>query len=263
MAGWRLGLAGVVALAASCAYQIDQRPTDFLLCSDGRCPAGYACAVDNTCRPESKDVVTALTSNGDDVCAVVSDGSVACASFVPLRPEVGPAVRVPGLSRVTSIALGFSFGCALRADGSVACWAHQSLRPPTQPAQDVEGLGQGVLAVGVGSFHACALRADGSVACWGGNAVGQLGDGTRENRASPVSVQNVAGAIALTVGSAHACVLLTSGAVRCWGFDDAGQVGSGRLGEAVVQAGWGSRKRRWHAFFSSLLAAAVTGSLTA
>jgi alpha-tubulin suppressor-like RCC1 family protein len=39
-----------------------------------------------------------------------------------------------------------------------------------------------------GEFHTCGLTWEGELYCWGNNDYGQLGDGTRELRATPVRV---------------------------------------------------------------------------
>jgi hypothetical protein len=86
----------------------------------------------------------------------------------------------------------------------------------------VEGLGP------YSSGHVCALMGEGGVMCWGKNGLGQLGDGTTEDRATPVPVKGVADAVAVTAGLFHSCALSRSGAVHCWGNDSWGQLGSGR-----------------------------------
>jgi len=53
---------------------------------------------------------------------------------------------------------------------------------------DVTGLGSGVSSISAGSRHACAVLDTGTVKCWGDNQVGQLGDGTNEDRRTPVDV---------------------------------------------------------------------------
>jgi alpha-tubulin suppressor-like RCC1 family protein len=79
-----------------------------------------------------------------------------------------------------------------------------------------------------GDAHSCAIDAAGAVVCWGWNADGQLGDGTRADRAVPVKVRGLSsGVVALAAGVIHTCALKTSGTVVCWGGGSDGQLGDG------------------------------------
>ena len=95
---------------------------------------------------------------------------------------------------------------------------------------------------GDGNFS-CALQSDGRIACWGGNAFGQLGDGTTTRRERPTQVLGIRTATQLAVGGTHACALLASGRVFCWGRNLYGELGTGAVGdsstpvEATVAAG--------------------------
>jgi len=118
----------------------------------------------------------------------------------------------------------------------------------------------------VGFRHGCALREDGAVYCWGDNAFGQIGDGSREDRLTPVrataapadidsiesnyelvcairedrtiscwgsssaelaAADTVADASEIAVGGHHVCVRYPGGQVACWGRNAEGQLGDG------------------------------------
>ncbi|MBI4703099.1 MAG: hypothetical protein HY744_18435 [Deltaproteobacteria bacterium] len=51
----------------------------------------------------------------------------------------------------------------------------------------------GVVEVAAGSYHTCAVKAGGSLWCWGYNLFGALGDGTTQDKISPVHVTALGG----------------------------------------------------------------------
>jgi alpha-tubulin suppressor-like RCC1 family protein len=83
--------------------------------------------------------------------------------------------------------------------------------------------------VAVGGLHTCALSTEGQAYCWGNNNSGQLGDGTSEDRLSPVPVSGAVRFVALTGGrgTAFTCGLDASGAAWCWGSNSVGELGDG------------------------------------
>jgi alpha-tubulin suppressor-like RCC1 family protein len=72
----------------------------------------------------------------------------------------------------------------------------------------------------------CALLTAGSVNCWGFNEFGELGDGTTNERDTPVAVSAIRGATAITAGNAT-CALLAGGSIDCWGGNGYGELGDG------------------------------------
>jgi alpha-tubulin suppressor-like RCC1 family protein len=62
------------------------------------------------------------------------------------------------------------------------------------------------------------------VRCWGMNMYGQLGDGTRMDRGSPVDVSLPGPAAALYQGGFRTCARLQDGRVFCWGQDADGSL---------------------------------------
>ncbi len=100
-----------------------------------------------------------------------------------------------------AVSAGGAASCGIRGAGSLWCWGDNSagsvgdgsLTQRSTPVQIGAGsLYKQVAVTGYAEFssdaHSCAIRIDGSLWCWGGNAWGQLGDGTATQRTSPTAV---------------------------------------------------------------------------
>ncbi len=78
-----------------------------------------------------------------------------------------------------------------------------------------------------GAPHDCAVTHVGAAVCWGGNADGQLGNGTRTDSDGPVLVTSGIAFAAVTAGGRHSCGVTAAGAAYCWGWNAEGQLGDG------------------------------------
>ncbi len=95
-----------------------------------------------------------------------------------------------------------------------------------RPPAPIWGLESGVSAI-AGSYHNLALRGDGTVVAWGENGAGQLGDGGRKHRRTPVAVRELTDITAVPAGEGHSLALTSSGGVFAWGSNEWGQLGDG------------------------------------
>jgi len=84
-----------------------------------------------------------------------------------------------------------------------------------------------VLQLSLGIYHTVALTKNGYILSWGANYYGQLGDGTTDERYTPVQVVGINNAIHISSGFEHSCALLSNGTIYCWGANYYGQLGIG------------------------------------
>lgn len=121
---------------------------------------------------------------------------------------------------------------AVLAAGAVGASAAPAAAAPNATASravTVAGL-HGVTAVSTGNGFFLALLNTGQVKAWGTNNLGQLGDGTTTNRATPVTVKGLAHVTAISAGGFSSLALLSNGTVMAWGSDRFGQLGNGTSG---------------------------------
>lgn len=102
----------------------------------------------------------------------------------------------------------------------------------TQPQKPSEAAGLSVAAqVATAGKATCALNNAGKIFCWGRNNVGQLGDGTTTDRATPAEISNPQSEGAKTyskiaAGSNTFCAI-SGTSLYCWGANNTSQIGDG------------------------------------
>lgn len=154
------------------------------------------------------------------------------------------------LNGIRAVAAGHSHSVALAFTGAVICWGANNYGQcgvdeddffavgwPTivaiGPAADfsitkVALPGRGAIsAISAGDYHTLALGGDGRVYAWGGNASGQLGDGTNKDRSKPELVKGLAHIKAIAAGSTFSLALDSAGNLWAWGNNALGQLGDG------------------------------------
>ena len=178
-------------------------------------------------------------------CALKSDGSVWCwgnnqsgqlGNNTKNHGEKSP-VQASGMSGATVVTAGYVHTCAAKGDGSLSCWGGNAggqlgigTGPDKTTPVQVSGLSEVITVAASSGHHTCAVKTNGTVWCWGPNHAGQLGDGTKEARLTPVQVIGMSDTASVAAGDSHTCALKSSGSVWCWGSNVSGQLGDDTSG---------------------------------
>lgn len=144
---------------------------------------------------------------------------------------------------VVDVAAGEAHGLVATSRGTVWAWGSNSHGQTgrdtseqfTVSIQSLKvGNGVPIYSVSAGFDHSMALDAGGTVWAWGGNASGQLGDGTFTDRWKAKKVDGLPKIRAIAAGDGFSLALDSTGHVWAWGNNVLGQLGNGtRVGSDV------------------------------
>lgn len=186
-------------------------------------------------------------------CGALSTGGAKCWGYNGFgQLGTGDVVTPPGPVSTTLPPQGahltgaVSRGFALTTSGDLKAWGrndHGQLGngtkstapsgmepPPVLTAVDVVG-GPYRQVSGGSLYLSCGLTTGNTLKCWGG-AGGFVGDGTTDERVTPVPVSTLANDVTgVSVGGGpsggFACAVRSTGGVWCWGQNRYGQLGDG------------------------------------
>ena len=184
---------------------------------------------------------------GDNSAGQIGDGttenrltSVKIMDGVKIPTKTVTAIPTPPANTLTTISAGNYHSLAIKSDGSLWAWGDNNYGQlgdgtTTDRLKPVKIM-DGVTAVSAGRFRSFAIKNDGSLWAWGHGGkdgyTGYLGDGTTEDRHTPVKIMDGVTAISASAdhakGSAYHCLAIKSdGSLWAWGLNRYGQLGDG------------------------------------
>ncbi len=172
-------------------------------------------------------------------CALSDAGETSCWEPGPIQV---PTLNADYPSFEQILSERYSNGghmCGLTASGLAYCWGDNhdgrvgdgtllERTEPTPVAGELQFSSLAIAHTGIANQgQTCGILSDGTAYCWGANDVGQLGDGTTQNRSTPTPVAGGTAFIQIAAGLKHTCGLAVDGVVYCWGDNEYGQLGDG------------------------------------
>jgi alpha-tubulin suppressor-like RCC1 family protein len=167
---------------------------------------------------------------GDNSSGQLGDGTT--------MPRLTPVrTRLPAGVKVTALREGRDFTVALTAKGKVLAWGNNSggelgdgtTANRSLPVRAKLPKGVTVTAISAGADHVLALTQSGRVLSWGGNALGQLGDGSFGRRLVPgyVHLPPHTKITSIAAGDATGFAVTSARQVLAWGYNEHGELGDG------------------------------------
>lgn len=150
------------------------------------------------------------------------------------RTKTDRELPVKVMDSVEKLYIGDKMTAVIKTDGSLWIWGNNdegwigdgTYKAKSTPVKIMDGV-KDVVLPDAGGYGACtvALKTDNTVWVWGDNSYGTVGDGTTENRSTPVKVLTSVKSIAS--GSTYIAAIKTDDSLWMWGSNSQGQLGDG------------------------------------
>jgi alpha-tubulin suppressor-like RCC1 family protein len=187
---------------------------------------------------------TSISAGTNHTCGVSTDGSLRCfgdgslgqlgAGFQPFSRN--DPQQVSGNLTFKSASSGQNHTCAIGFDDRAYCWGQGvfgKLGDGTAtsryfPTMVPDATTYSQISASSRGDHTCAITRDTKkLRCWGFNASYQIGDGSTNDRPSPVDVDSATNYKMVSAGGNHTCAITDAGQLKCWGENAESQLGDG------------------------------------
>jgi alpha-tubulin suppressor-like RCC1 family protein len=204
--------------------------------------SGPYTAAPGTVKANDSVRVRVTATSGVTTVALLSIGTVSG----PFQVTAAPIPAANPTAPTAKLAAGASHSAGIKSDGSLLVWGDNDSGQlglgstgGARTAPQAAPHGSSYQSLALGASHSVALRIDGSLWAWGGNASGQLGDGSATTRSSPVQIGS--DYITAAAGNAHTLGVKSDKSLWAWGNNRGGQLGNGADNSAAspVQIGNG------------------------
>jgi alpha-tubulin suppressor-like RCC1 family protein len=177
----------------------------------------------------------ALTAGPDGTCAITSDRRARCWGT---RDFTVTAEDGSGLTNISAVTLGSTFGCVLNPKG-ISCWGKNEFGQLARPLEMQESAGAVLSYAGPEKLLASGFAVvthDGAdrICAWGSNLAKVVADDSTVSIYTTPLCGTLADVAQLAVGSQHACARHTGGTFACWGERYYGQLGLGGTDTADI-----------------------------
>ena len=186
----------------------------------------------------------AVDAGGQHTCGVTRAGAAYCWGYNGFgglgngtTTNSTTPVAVSGGLTFAAVSAGGGHTCGVTPTGAAYCWGYNiygqlgdsTTTNSTTPVAVSGGLAFAAIDAGK-NVHTCGVTPKGAAYCWGYNSVGELGNGTTTNSATPVAVSGGLTFATVSGGADHTCGVTPAGAAYCWGYNGDGELGNGTTG---------------------------------
>ena len=144
-----------------------------------------------------------------------------------------PVQTIAGGTDWTEVSCGYSFTSAVKKDGTLWLWGRNlfgqlgdnTIIHRSSPIQTIAG-GTNWASTSAAIDYVAAIKTDGTLWMWGRNYWGNLGDGTRVDKSSPVQTAALGNNWSqVSCGQRAVAAVKTDGTIWSWGDNGYGQLG--------------------------------------